>query len=164
MGVPNGLVEDLEAMPAECERVLALFPPEQLAWKPESWGGSPGETFSALEHVCHLRDIEVDGYQVRIRRLVDEDQPDLVSLDGYAIAATRRYQDADLHHSLRAFAAARGATVQTLRALTDRQLERTGSFAEYGQLSLRGLLHYLRSHDVQHLACLHWLLGKIASA
>jgi hypothetical protein len=23
--------------------------------------------FSALEHACHLRDIEVDGYQVRIR-------------------------------------------------------------------------------------------------
>jgi len=39
-----------------------------------------------------------------------------------------------------------------------------GGFAEYGALTLRGLLHYLRSHDQQHLACLHWLAGKAASA
>ena len=26
--------------------------------------------------MCHIRDIEVDGYQVRIRRIVEEDLPD----------------------------------------------------------------------------------------
>ena len=45
--------------------------------------------------------------------------------------------------------------------LTEAQLARTGTFAEYGALTLRGLLHYLRSHDQQHLACVHWLLGKM---
>jgi len=32
-----------------------------------------------------------------------------------------------------------------------------------GRDPLRGLLHYRRSHDQQHLACLHWLIGKVAS-
>jgi hypothetical protein len=28
--------------------------------------------FSALEQACHLRDIEIDGYQVRLRRTCQE--------------------------------------------------------------------------------------------
>ena len=38
-----------------------------------------------------------------------------------------------------------------------------GDFAEYGRLTLRALVHYLRSHDQQHLACLQWLGGKMAA-
>ena len=30
--------------------------------------------------------------------------------------------------------------------------------------TLRALVHYLRSHDQQHLAGIQWLAGKIASA
>ena len=39
---------------------------------------------------------------------------------------------------------------------------RRATFAEYGEVSLRGLAHILRSHDLQHLACLHWLMAKLA--
>jgi hypothetical protein len=28
-------------------------------------------------------------------------------------------------------------------------------------VTLRGLAHILRSHDLQHLACLHWLMAKM---
>lgn len=47
--------------------------------------------------------------------------------------------------------------------MNDAQLVRTGEFAEYGRLTLRALVHYLRSHDQQHLAGIQWLAGKIAS-
>jgi hypothetical protein len=30
-------------------------------------------------------------------------------------------------------------------------------------MTLRGLIYYLCSHDLQHLACLQWLLGRIDS-
>jgi hypothetical protein len=33
-----------------------------------------------------------------------------------------------------------------------------------GAVTLAGLIQYLCSHDQQHLACLHWLLGRIASS
>ncbi len=33
-----------------------------------------------------------------------------------------------------------------------------------GPTTLRGLVHYLCSHDQQHLAGLQWLLGKIEAA
>lgn len=163
MPLPSDLLTDLEDMPRELERALRLIPRERLGWTPESWGGSPAENFSALGHVCHLRDIERYGYQVRIRRMLDETKPSLVSLDGYEMARERRYDTADLAEALAAFGTARATTVEGLRGVTKAQLARTGDFAEYGRLSLRALIHYLRSHDQQHLAGIQFLAGKIAS-
>ncbi len=48
-----------------------------------------------------------------------------------------------------------------LEGVTAEQLERRGTFAEYGPLTLRSLVHYLASHDLQHLACMDWLLGQL---
>ena len=157
------LLNELEGMPQELERAVRLVPGERLGWKPASWGGVPGETFSAIEHVCHLRDIERDGYQVRVRRLLDESHPSLVSLDGYEIARERRYESTDLDEALSEFRRARTITVERLGSVSEAQLARSGDFAEYGRVTLRALVHYLRSHDQQHLAGIHWLAGKIAS-
>lgn len=157
------LLSELEDMPEELERAVRLFPAGRLGWKPESWGGAPGETFSALEHVCHLRDIERDGYHVRIQRLLDEPGPSLASLDGYGIASERRYESADVVEALSEFRRARATTIERLERVSEVQLARSGDFAEYGRLTLRALIHYLRSHDQQHLAGIHWLAGKFAS-
>lgn len=155
------LLRGLGSTPSELEAAVRLVPKPRLRWKPASWAGSPGETFSVLEHACHLRDIERDGYHVRIRRLLDEDAPDLVSIDGDALALERRYAAADDEDALGSFRDARRVTLATIRDLDEAQLARRGTFAEYGELTLRGLLHYLLSHDRQHLACIHWLIGKI---
>jgi hypothetical protein len=32
-------------------------------WKPASWDGVPSEAFTAIEQVCHVRDIEIEGYR-----------------------------------------------------------------------------------------------------
>lgn len=34
------------------------------------------EEFSAIENVCHLRDIEIDGYTERISKILRENKPD----------------------------------------------------------------------------------------
>jgi hypothetical protein len=160
----TGLLGDLAGAPAELERAVLQVPADRLRWKPDSWGGSPGETFTALEHVCHLRDIERDGYHVRIQRMLEEENPSLVSIDGDQLAKDRHYERADLAEALGAFRDARLTTLDRLRALDEAQLARPGFFAEYGMLTLRALVHYLRSHDQQHLAGIQWLAGKIASA
>lgn len=161
VGLVPELIAELSTMPDHLARVIRQIPDDRMSWKPEVWDGSPGETFSALEHVCHVRDIERDGYHVRIRRLIEETDPSLVSLDGYEMARERRYAEASWAEVAEDFRAARATTVAMIRDLGAADLARTGTFAEYGAITLRGLLHYLRSHDQQHLACLHWLLGKI---
>ena len=163
MALPPSLLSELEDMPHQLERALQLIPDDRLGWKPASWEGCPAEYFSVLETVCHLRDIERDGYHVRIRRLLDEENPSLVSLESYEIARERHYDSAQAPEALSEFRRARAVTVQQLREVTEDQLARAGDFAEYGRLTLRALIHYLRSHDQQHLAGIQFLAGKIAS-
>ena len=138
-----------------------MIPRSHMQWAPDSWEGIPSETLTALEQVCHVRDIEIDGYQVRLRRLLEETNPTLASIDTYELARQRRYAEADPADAFRAFAAARAATVEQVRGLSADQLSRRGIFDEYGPVTVRSLIHFLCSHDQQHLAGLQWLLGKI---
>ena len=112
----------------------------------------PSEALTALEQVCHVRDIEVDGYQCRIRRLLTEDNPFLPSIDTEALARDRRYGDDDATAALAAFRAARADTIRTIEGIAPRDLDRRADFEGYGPVTLRSLIHYLCSHDQQHLA------------
>ena len=101
---------------------------------------------------------------MRFGRTLREQRPDLASIDSYELARARNYDADDVEAALIAFRKARRETVamlQTVRATDD--WNRRATFAEYGEVTLRGLAHILRSHDLQHLACLHWLLAKMGS-
>ena len=156
------ILAELAAMPDEAKALLRQVPRVRLDWTPESWDGIPGERFTALGQACHLRDIEIDGYHVRFGRTLREDRPDLVSIDSYELANQRNYNDDDVTTALAAFRRARRETVAMLQTVRPEDWERTATFAEYGAVTLRGLAHILRSHDLQHLACLHWLMAKMA--
>jgi hypothetical protein len=155
------IVSALSAFPRQLEELFAVIPRSHIHWTPDSWEGIPSETLTALEQVCHVRDIEIDGYHVRLRRLLEETNPTLASIDTYELAKQRRYAEADPAEAFRAFAAARAATVELVRGLSAEQLARRGSFAEYGAVTVRSVIHFLCSHDQQHLAGLQWLLGKV---
>jgi hypothetical protein len=153
-------IEELAGAPDEFARAFRKFPAELLRWRPDAWDAIPGEMFSAQEQACHLRDIETEGYHHRFDRLLREEGPELASIDGYALARERRYGEQDALEALAAFRCARAKTVELLAGLAERDWRRRGSFAEYGAVTTAGLTHVLRSHDQQHLACMHWLLAK----
>jgi hypothetical protein len=153
----------LSAFPDQLERLYACVPDTHANWRPASWEGIPSETFTAVEQICHIRDIEIEGYHVRLRRLLAEDNPSLVSIDSYQVAKERRYPDAATAEIFGAFRRARTDTVRLLEALDDSQWSRRGVFEGYGPVTVKGLVHFLCSHDQQHLAGLHWLLGQIES-
>jgi hypothetical protein len=161
--IPKSMLRALESMPDRLEETFSLVPVERHSWTPISWDGIPGERFSPIGQLCHVRDIEVDGYHVRLARMIDEREPDLVSLDSYELADGRNYDHADPAQALNEFRAARRKTVEIVRHLDDEQLARRGTFGEYGAITLRSLIHYLVSHDLQHLACMEWLLGKLST-
>ena len=154
----------LRAFPDQLEAHFSAFAPAFQRWAPASWEGVPSEALTALEQLCHVRDIEVDGYQVRIRRTLAESTPTLPSIDTDALVVERRYADQDPARVLAAFRTARAQTLALLAGVTEAQLARTAVFEGYGPLTLRSLVHYLCSHDQQHLAGLQWLLGKAAAA
>jgi hypothetical protein len=138
-------------------------PTRRSNWSPSSWDGIPSESLSAIGQICHVRDIEIDGYQPRIERTLSETNPHLPSLDTYQLAKDRAYAKADAAEALITFRAARRRTVERVMRLDAAQLERRAVFEGYGWVTVRGLIHYLCSHDQQHLAGLQWLLGKMES-
>jgi hypothetical protein len=150
----------LAAFPDQLEAHYAAFPAEFMHWAPASWDGVPSEALTAIEQLCHVRDIEIDGYQVRIHRTLAEAHPTLASIDTDALVRERAYARDDPARVLAAFRAARAQTLEMISGLTEAQLARTAVFEGYGPLTLRSLIHYLCSHDQQHLSGLQWLLGK----
>jgi hypothetical protein len=153
----------LRAFPDLLEAHFALFPQSHRHWAPASWDGVPSEALTAIEQLCHVRDIEIEGYQRRIERTLAERNPFLPSMDTDALARDRRYAIADPGEVLTSFREARRRTVAIVERLTPGQLERPADFEGYGPVTLRALIHYLCSHDQQHLAGLQWLLGKVWS-
>jgi hypothetical protein len=154
----------LEAFPRELEKHYAAFPAQFVHWAPPSWDGVPSEPFTAIEQICHVRDIEIEGYQVRFKRTLAEQSPLLPSIDSEAVAKQRDYGRAAANQVFAEIRAARAKTMSLLRGLDDAQLKRPAVFEGYGPVTLRGLVHYLCSHDQQHLSGLQWLLGKIDAA
>ena len=150
----------LADFPDQLEAHFAAFPAEFTRWAPPSWDGVPSEPLTALEQLCHVRDIETLGYQVRIRRTLAETNPTLASIDTDALVRERAYDRDEPARVLAAFRAARVETLGMISDLPEAQLARTAVFEGYGALTLRSLIHYLCSHDHQHLAGLQWLLGK----
>lgn len=151
----------LEAFPAELEKHYAAFPEGFVNWAPPSWEGVPSEPFTAIEQICHVRDIEIEGYHQRFTRTLAEEMPLLPSIDSEAVTRQRNYAAEDPTTVFAAFRDARVHTLSLLRGIEPRELDRRATFEGYGPVSLRALVHYLCSHDQQHLAGLQWLLGKI---
>lgn len=108
--------------------------------------------FTVVENVCHLRDIEAEGYVVRIRRLLEESAPLLDDLDGARLAIERRYNEQDLDAAIDAFANARANSVAMLRAIEDAGvLERSGTYAGEGPVTLADIVVRMGEHDEGHV-------------
>jgi hypothetical protein len=149
----------LASFPERLERLFASIPGSLQRWAPPSWEGIPSERLTAVEQVCHVRDVEVQGYRVRFQRTLVETAPVLPDLPGEIMARELQYATQDPLAALREFAVARAATVETIRGLSDVELRRIAIF-EGRRTTLAGLVHFLGSHDYQHLSGLEWLLAK----
>ena len=152
----------LATFPQQLEAFYEAIPAAYKHWAPPSWEGIPSESFTAIEQVCHVRDIESEGYHLRLRRPLEEDNPTLVSIDGYEFARDRNYGDADAAAAFAAFRAARARTIEMISSYDAAQLARPAMF-EGAPVTVQGLIHLLCSHDQQHLAGLQWLLCRIAA-
>src|SRR5258708_18987177 len=112
-------LERLAAMPAFVEAAIEAASGEELAFRP----GEEGE-FSLVEHACHLRDLEREGYLVRVRRVLAEDTPALEGFDGAAVARQRRYLTPDARAAAREFPQAPRTLAALLAAARARPLKR----------------------------------------
>ena len=120
-------IERLGAMPAFLEAALEAASADELAFRP-----GEGE-LSLTEQACHLRDLEREGYLVRVRRILAEETPALEGFDGTAIARERDYL------ALTALVSPRGPA----------ELGRTALF-EGRRITLEELVAMILEHDRGH--------------
>lgn len=151
----QSLVGFLAATPASVSRLVQNLSRSEARWKPSA------QAFSALEQVCHLSDLEREGYGVRIERLIGEEQPLLPDFDGGKIAAERDYNKRQLELMLDAFADSRAANLRALNKLSLADFERSGTLETVGHITLETLLVKMREHDEGHLQELNELREQL---
>ena len=140
----ESLLLTLESTPALVARAAEGLAPSQVRQAPD--GGS----FSFVEHVWHLADIEREGYGVRIRRILSEDEPSLSDFEGDRIARERCYLRRDLAEGLAVFAAARERNIAKLRSVRNSDWKRRAAQDGIGALTLEDIPRMMASHDRAH--------------
>lgn len=144
-------IAKLSAVPDQLEQLAQGLSEEQLSWKP-----SP-DVFSVRENIIHLRDIDIEGYEQRVRLILTEQCPVLQDVNGAALARERNYNVqpiapamADLRHS-------RQTSIERLASCSEDDLKRVAEMQGIGKLELRGLLQLWMQHDAEHLGDLQEL-------
>jgi hypothetical protein len=136
-------IERLSSMPPFLEAALDTADRDELVF-------SPGEgEFSLVEHACHLRDLEREGYLVRLRRVLAEDAPVLEPFEGDRVARERNYLEQDARVAARDFAAARRQLVAVAAPLTDAHLRREALF-DGRRITLAEVIAMIVEHDRGH--------------
>ncbi len=138
-------IERLSATPIRAAELTHGLSDEQLSRRVNP------EFFSLRESVLHLRDIDVEGYEPRIRRILSEASPVLADVNGAQLAINRKYNERPVAPALTDLAASRGASLERLKACTEADLERTAEMQGSGTVTLRHLLEMWMQHDADHL-------------
>lgn len=146
------MFEHLRAFPQQLRELIARVPPERLRTR-----GADG-TFAAVEQAWHLADLEVEGYGERIRRIEDEDDPQLADFRGDVVAAERNYLALELEPALVRFEEARERNVRALEKAADRS--RAGNQEGVGRVTLARVAEMMAEHDAGHAAELQSLLTR----
>jgi hypothetical protein len=116
------------------------------------------EAFSLVEHACHLRDLECEGYNLRLQRMLGEENPALAGFEGDVIARERDYLAQDAAQAAAQFAVSRAALVARAGTLTFAEMARTGTFMGR-TITVCDLLAMMVEHDRGHREEIAALVG-----
>ena len=135
----------LARTPADISLLLSEIPASSVTIKHRP------QKFSVLEHICHMRDIEIEGYGVRITRILNENNPFLADIDGSRLAIERDYNRQSLHDAVTAFVSARRQNLNLLSGARKGDFEREGELEGVGSVTLARLVEMMVEHDEGHL-------------
>jgi len=140
-------LETLAATPAALKAALRGVPRKLLLFTP-----APGK-WSILEILCHLRDMEREGYLERYTRILAENEPRLPDLNGDAFAIERDYRGQKAGDVLRDWARLRRESLRLLKKSKPEQWRRAGIHETAGRLTIDDLVvRHAVGNDTAHLA------------
>ena len=154
----------LARTPDELDEALRSRSADLLSRRPAT------SSWSAVEIVCHLRDVE-ELFRIRFHTILALDDPKILTLSahpedlaGWGIggavghpldpdrwAEERLYSRDDPGHALAGFRRQRHDTLALLNSLSDAQWLRGGIHSQRGRLTLADWVANLASHDDNHV-------------
>ena len=135
--------------------ILHVFGESRWSCCPQEEGWGP------VEIACHLRDVELEITQPRLRKMLSEENPYLRPVESNSWAEQRNYRTQDGPQALRDFTAARKATIALLRDLSHSDFARTARHALFGPTTLAEQARFSARHDLLHI---EQLQGSVAAA
>ena len=143
----------LRDLPEQVDAACEGLSDEQLRRRPSA------DEWSLLEVLCHLRDAaEIEG--MRIRRLVEEDEPLLEPYDQEALARDRNYAGDDPRRVRTALRAFWGGLAYQLEHLSEEQRQLAGTHSERGRVTVASRAELNAEHAQEHIAQLRELMER----
>lgn len=136
----------LAELAAFCREMAAVLADERRDWL---WRPSADE-WSLTEVACHLRDVEREVHQVRIRALIHEDDAFMPGIDSDEWARQRHYRLQDGRAAMADFIAAREETIAMLAPLPADVWNRKGQHTFFGPTSMSEIIYLAVQHDRTH--------------
>ena len=138
------LIADYLAGPAALRQAIQGMTPAQLNAAP-----IPGK-WSTRQVICHIADFE-PVYADRIKRVIAEDEPLLMSGDPDQFAAKLAYDQRDLEIELQLIEVVRRHLASILRTLPAETFQRAGKQSRDGLLTIETLLTRIAGHIPHHV-------------
>jgi transcriptional regulator with XRE-family HTH domain len=154
----SGRVAVLARMPGQVRALVDAVARERRRARPIAGG------FSVTEHVCHLRDIDAEGYSVRLECMLTMDNPPLTGIEGDVLARERDYQSQSLDDAFAIFAEARAGIVERLARLGPDERQRTGLMGGTNPITIDDLVSAMLTHDSSHLDEMAALRNELGAA
>jgi hypothetical protein len=144
MGSVSTQIEDYLDGVSQLRLAVAGMTPEQQFARPIAG------KWSAQEVVCHLVDSE-QAWCHRMKRVIAEERPLLISYDESCFARSLRYSDRDPREELDLLEGMRRQMAQILRGLPEEAWSRPGVHSERGLMDLREMLRIETEHLAHHI-------------
>ena len=140
------LLANLKSLPNELHDLVVGMSDDELRWRPipNKW--------SVAEIIVHLRDVEREVFQVRLRRTLFEDRPVFELWDQDRAAIERNYLAQSPTQALQEFHDLRYETVAFLESAPLDHWQRVGDHPSRGSKTLVELVTFqIKNHDLTHM-------------
>ena len=106
---------------------------------------------SLLEHMAHMLDMERDVFGVRLRRVLEEDNPKLDPVDQEHFVDESRYAGRTFQQLLEEWAELRRANVSLVESTGQADWPRPVRHPDLGKATFADVVHRWSRHDADHL-------------
>ncbi|MFL4557064.1 hypothetical protein ACH19I_10780 [Yersinia kristensenii] len=150
----SSLLDVLRALPKTIETLYRQIPLTKGGKRPV------GSRFSAVEHLCHLRDIDAVNEE-RVRLILTTSFPNLSSVDGLSMAEKYAYRDQQPEDALAEFHYQRASLLPVLAETSEDQWSRMGLRDGSRRISLLELIEETHQHYQRYVQEFQELIASL---